>query len=107
MSGSGGSASFFDVRMRGFRDRADVDEVVRFLSARIQPLPPEALNINDAAGRVLAEDLTSDVDVPAFERAAMDGYALHAQQTSSEAASSMAGLFREAGRIEAEHGHLA
>ena len=55
MSGSGDPASFFDVRMRGFRDRADVEEVGQFLRAGAQPLPAESMSIEDAGGRVLAE----------------------------------------------------
>jgi molybdopterin molybdotransferase len=81
MSGSGGPASFFDVRMRGFRDRADVDEVRQFLRAGTQPLPAESISIEDAAGRVLAEEVVSRVAVPAFDRAAMDGYALRGEET--------------------------
>jgi molybdopterin molybdotransferase len=81
MSESNPVSSFFDVRMRGFRDRADVEEVRQFLSARVQPLPPESVNIDDAAGRVLAADVVSEVAVPAFNRAAMDGYALRGEET--------------------------
>jgi len=35
----------------------------------------ETVSINEALGRVLAEDLISDRDYPPFNRAAMDGYA--------------------------------
>ena len=34
--------------------------------------------LDDALGRVLAEDVVSDTDLPPFDRAAMDGYALRA-----------------------------
>src|SRR5438552_9580226 len=77
----GASKSFFDVRMRGFRDRADVAEVLGFLAARLEALPDESVRLQEAAGRVLAADLVSDRAVPAFERAAMDGYALRAAET--------------------------
>jgi molybdopterin molybdotransferase len=75
------STSFFDVRMRGFRDRADVAEVVALLAARLQPLVAEEVMVNDAWGRVLASDIVADVAVPSFDRAAMDGYALRGQET--------------------------
>ena len=35
------------------------------------------------AGRVLAADVVSDVDVPAFDRATMDGYAVVANSTEA------------------------
>ncbi len=70
-----------DVRMRGFETRHDVDEVVRLIEARIAALTAEPLAIADAAGRVLAEDVTADRDVPSFDRSAMDGYALSGEET--------------------------
>ena len=72
---------FFDIRMRGFRDRAEVAEVTALLTERLRPLPPEMVSLTEAAGRVLAQDVVSAVAVPAFDRAAMDGYALRAQET--------------------------
>jgi molybdopterin molybdotransferase len=62
--------------MRGFAARADVEEVLRFLEERVRALPAESVALVDAIGRVLAEDVRSAVDVPAFARSAMDGFAL-------------------------------
>jgi molybdopterin molybdotransferase len=73
--------AFFDVRMRGFRDRADVADVLNLLKARLRPLPAETSSLHEAAGRVLATDVLAEVAVPAFDRAAMDGFALQAQET--------------------------
>ncbi|MDA1195199.1 MAG: molybdopterin molybdotransferase MoeA [Planctomycetota bacterium] len=72
---------FDDVRMRGFQRRADVEEVVAWVDAL--PLRPrvESVALAEAAGRVLAGPLISAVDVPAFARAAMDGWALRAEAT--------------------------
>jgi molybdopterin molybdotransferase len=67
--------------MRGFAARADVEEVERFLAERVRPLPAEAVPLLDCTGRVLAEDVRSAVDVPAFARAAMDGYAVRGADT--------------------------
>jgi molybdopterin molybdotransferase len=39
----------------------------------------EQLNLADAAGRVLVQDLASPIDVPGFDNSAMDGYALHSR----------------------------
>jgi molybdopterin molybdotransferase len=71
-----------DVRMRGFAQRSRVTDVWQWLQARVQPLPPETIPVTAAAGRVLAEGVTSDIDVPGFARAMMDGYALHSGDTS-------------------------
>jgi len=41
----------------------------------------ETVDLADARGRVLAERVDATIDVPGFDRAAMDGYALGAQDT--------------------------
>jgi molybdopterin molybdotransferase len=73
--------AFRDPRMRGFQDRAEVEDVLHLLDARVGPFPGEPVALAEAAGRVLAEDVVSDVAVPGFDRAAMDGYALRAEET--------------------------
>jgi molybdopterin molybdotransferase len=70
-----------DVRMRGFRTRTDVDSVIRLIDERVRPLSHEPVPILQTTGRVLARDATAMVDVPAFRRAAMDGYAVVADET--------------------------
>jgi molybdopterin molybdotransferase len=72
---------FSDVRMKGFGDRAAVADVLAALGTRAAPLAGEPVALEDAAGRVLAEAVVSPVDVPAFDRAAMDGYAVRASDT--------------------------
>jgi molybdopterin molybdotransferase len=67
-----------DVRMRGFARRATVDEVLRWVDAQSGPLPGEDVPLALAAARVLAASVTSAVDVPGFDRAMMDGFALRA-----------------------------
>lgn len=71
-----------DVRMRGFRERADVDAVVRLIDERVRHLAAESVVLIEAGGRVLARDAVSAVNVPGFPRAAMDGYAVRAEETS-------------------------
>src|ERR1041385_7398545 len=70
-----------DVRMRGFARRQSVESAIGWLDARLQPLDPELVALRMAARRVLAESITSSVDVPGFDRATMDGYALAAEST--------------------------
>ena len=73
--------SHSDVRMRGFRSRADVEEVERFLAEQIGPLAAETVPLAHCAGRVLAQDMRAAYDVPGFARAAMDGYAVRGEET--------------------------
>src|SRR5215468_7566639 len=70
-----------DVRMRGFARRQSVERALAWLDSQLQPLGPEPVPLRMAARRVLAESITSNVDVPGFDRATMDGYALAAEST--------------------------
>ncbi|HVL12216.1 MAG TPA: gephyrin-like molybdotransferase Glp [Gemmata sp.] len=72
---------FFDVRMRGFRDRSEVADVLALLDARAVALPGEDASLAELAGRVLAGPVVSPVDVPGFARAAMDGFAVRGSDT--------------------------
>jgi molybdopterin molybdotransferase len=71
-----------DVRMRGFRARTKVADALAILASRSGPLAAESVGVEDAAGRVAAEDVAALVDVPHFARAAMDGYAIRAASTA-------------------------
>jgi molybdopterin molybdotransferase len=51
------------------------DAVQRILDAA-SPLPARSAPLADAAGRVLAEEVVARVDLPPWDNAAMDGYAL-------------------------------
>jgi molybdopterin molybdotransferase len=71
-----------DVRMRGFSRRAEVDDAWRWIERHAVPVAVEAVPIDAAAGRVLAHEVTAALDVPAFDRAAMDGYAVRGEETT-------------------------
>ena len=70
-----------DVRMRGFAERADVEEVETFLRKNTKPLSSEMVPLLESVGRVLAEDVVAEVDVPGFPRSAMDGYAIRGEES--------------------------
>ena len=70
-----------DVRMRGFRERVSVAAALAILEPRINSLDAETTPILEAAGRVASEDVTAQISVPHFARAAMDGYALAGEAT--------------------------
>src|SRR5258706_9050872 len=75
-----------DVRMRGFAKRHTVDAALAWLDAQLHPLSAEVIPLRIAAGRVLAASVVSDVDVPGFDRATMDGYAVVAASTEGATA---------------------
>ncbi|MFQ5710281.1 MAG: gephyrin-like molybdotransferase Glp [Candidatus Geothermarchaeales archaeon] len=66
------------IRRRGFKKLEAADEALKkFLKGlKLKPTPPEEVDLHSAVGRVLAEDIVSPVDVPPFDRASMDGYAV-------------------------------
>ncbi len=76
-----------DPRMRGFRSRSSVDEVTALIARRIKSLPAETIDLTLAAGRVLAAEIQAVAPVPAFDRAAMDGYAVRGAETFGASAS--------------------
>lgn len=47
----------------------------------LAPLGSEAIPLHTALGRVLAEDVIADIDVPGFDRSNVDGFALQAADT--------------------------
>jgi molybdopterin molybdotransferase len=67
--------------MRGFKTRAAVEELTAWIHDQVEPLGAEPAALGEASGRVLARDLIAAEPVPPFDRAAMDGYALHAAET--------------------------
>ena len=87
---------FFDVRMKGFRDRAEVADVFALLDARTTRLPGEEVPLLEVSGRVLAEAIVSAVDVPGFARAAMDGFSGSARAWPNPAEASFGSAEAEA-----------
>lgn len=68
--------------MRPIKDTIPLEEA-RDLIAQATPSIDrvERISLLDANGRAVARDVTSDRDVPPFSRAAMDGYAVVAEDT--------------------------
>ncbi|WP_133718360.1 molybdopterin molybdotransferase MoeA [Methylocaldum gracile] len=67
--------------MKTFTRYESVDEVLRWLDRQVSALPPESVAVSEACGRVLAESVQSPIDVPPFDRAAIDGYAVRGFET--------------------------
>jgi molybdopterin molybdotransferase len=69
----------------------EVGEAWERIAAHVAPLPVERVPLADAAGRIVAEDARSVVDLPPFDRSAMDGYAVRAADTDPAAPLALAG----------------
>lgn len=68
--------------MRPLRKLIQLDEALALCLSRVRPISrTEDVPIEEAAGRVCAQDVVSSVSVPPFSRAAMDGYAVRAEDT--------------------------
>ncbi len=68
---------------RQFLDVVTAEEALQKFQDALRPAPlgSERVPLGRALGRVVAEDIASPVDVPGFDRANVDGFALRAQDT--------------------------
>jgi molybdenum cofactor synthesis domain-containing protein len=65
--------------MRTFRELISVDEALKIIDEHIRPVDgTETIDLPEALGRVLCEDIVAGIDVPRRDRSAMDGYAVRA-----------------------------
>lgn len=60
-----------------------VDTAVKIVTDAVEPLSPKTVPFENALGFCLAEEVRSDIAMPPFNRSAMDGYAVIAEDTSS------------------------
>lgn len=66
--------------MTEFFQVMDIDAVLA-LRLQFEEVGRESVDLENALGRVLAEDFVAAADVPGFDRATMDGYAVQAAST--------------------------
>jgi len=71
------------VRMKGFMETMEVNEALKRFFEALPPIKQrhELVSLNESLNRVLAVDIVSKVDIPTFDKAAMDGYAVVASDT--------------------------
>ena len=71
------------VRLKGFQKLTSVDDALQKFSAAVVFRQPRTVvvQLDSALNRVLAENVVAEVDVPRFNRSAVDGYAVNAGQT--------------------------
>jgi len=70
-------------RLKGFEKLTNVDEALSIFLKALKPkkLGSEKISIEKALGRVTTKNVTAPVDLPPFDRSAVDGYAVRAQDT--------------------------
>ena len=75
--------------MRPFGEVMPLADALQSMAAQATPVEEtERLFLIEAAGRVLAEDVPAPFDVPGFDRAAMDGYAVRSADLEQASESS-------------------
>lgn len=55
-----------------------VADAIKIILDQTTVLPAESVGLSEAMGRILREDIIADTDLPPFDRAQMDGYAVRA-----------------------------
>jgi molybdenum cofactor synthesis domain-containing protein len=71
-----------NARPISFDTMIPIDQAIRLVEANTQYLGDEDVDLASAAGRILAEDIAADVDLPPFDRSQMDGFAVRAAETA-------------------------
>ena len=71
-------------RYRHGRPVLSVEEAREHILSTVDVLAPETVSLLDAAGRVLAESVAADRDIPPVTNAAMDGYAVRGEDVTGD-----------------------
>ena len=81
-------------RGQGFTNPTRIDEAKRIFFANLPPYPLESeeIAVRDALTRHLGNDVVSPVDLPAFDKSTVDGYAVISEDASQASASNPAVL---------------
>ena len=58
-----------------------VGKALKIIDENIEPLGTERVPLDVCVGRILAEDIVADCDMPPFNRSQMDGFALRSRDT--------------------------
>ena len=59
-----------------------VDQALEIILGSVKDIGHESIGLHRACGRILAEDVIADSDLPPFDRARMDGYALRSEDAT-------------------------
>lgn len=69
------------LRKIGFSKLSPLEDTIEKLFKRVESLPNEKSETKFALNRILGEDVVSEMNVPHFDRSAMDGYAIIAEDS--------------------------
>jgi molybdopterin molybdotransferase len=71
-------------RLKGFQKLTRVDEALQMWLdvLQVKKLSEVAVPLDEALNRILATDITVEEDLPRFDKSAVDGYALRAEDTT-------------------------
>ena len=67
-------------KMKEFFNVIELGQVFEYLK-EFPPVGIEKMNVADSVGRIVAQDIVADTDLPDFRRATMDGYAVQGAST--------------------------
>lgn len=59
-----------------------ISEALKIIKREVFALETETVDLYDSIGRILAETVKADMDLPPFDRSQMDGYAVRAKDTA-------------------------
>ena len=60
-----------------------ISEALKIIDRETRRLSSETIDLEDAGGRVLAQDIAADMDLPPFDRSQMDGFAVRAEDVEN------------------------
>lgn len=69
------------LRTIGFSKLTSLKDALEKLNSKIQINPTKEIEIKDALNRILADNIISKISIPPFDRSAMDGYAIKAEDS--------------------------
>lgn len=58
-----------------------ISKAINIINRETKPLGAASVRLSDSVGRILAEDILADTDMPPFDRSQMDGFAVRAKDT--------------------------
>ncbi len=69
--------------IRGKRFMIPISEALKIIKRETFSLRPETIDLENSIGRVLAENIQADMDLPPFNRSQMDGFAVKNEDTQN------------------------
>jgi molybdenum cofactor synthesis domain-containing protein len=88
-----------NLRKIGFSKLTLLEDALEKMQKYIEPTPPVKIETSKASNRILSENITSEINIPPFDRSAMDGYAIKSND-SFGASLSNPKVLKKVGTIE-------